>query len=190
MGTVLPFLPFITDEENKQFAECVLRNDFPIDDEDKAAIEWCKYVDGVKIFPKLPVHIRIHCDEFERNQRVRNCVERAREGQEVLEELNDVIQPVAPAVEENVVDPEALPEMNAQAMHNSPYVVTNGTAVGDVPNPTPKRKIGERGRDRKQRAPRPCSLCSELSSHTRYNCKRKGNPKYCEYWELDKTPKM
>ena len=75
MGTLLPFLPFATVDENKQFAECVLSNDFPpMSNEEMAAIEWCKYVDGVKIFPKLQVHIRLHREVFERNRRVKECV--------------------------------------------------------------------------------------------------------------------
>jgi len=88
MGTKLPFLPFATEEENKLFAECVLRSDFPtMNDEDEAAVSWCKFVDGVTIFPKLPVHIRVHRDSFERNQRVKDCVRKARKGKELLNEL-------------------------------------------------------------------------------------------------------
>ena len=55
MGTDLPFLPFVTDEERKQYARCVLDPNFPTKDE-AAAIEGCKSVDGVKIHAKLPVH--------------------------------------------------------------------------------------------------------------------------------------
>ena len=56
MGTDLPFLPFATKEENKTFAGCVLRNDFPdMEDDESAAIAWCQFVDGVNIFPNLPV---------------------------------------------------------------------------------------------------------------------------------------
>lgn len=50
MGTKLPFLPFATKEENSLFANLALRNDFPsMSNEDSAAVEWCKYVDGVSV---------------------------------------------------------------------------------------------------------------------------------------------
>ena len=62
------FQQFATVDENKTFAKCVLSNDFPpMLNKEMAAIEWCKFVDGVKIFPKLPVHIRLHREVFERN---------------------------------------------------------------------------------------------------------------------------
>jgi hypothetical protein len=68
-SSLVPFFQqFATVDENKTFAKCVLSNDFPpMLNKEMAAIEWCKFVDGVKIFPKLPVHIHLHCDVFERN---------------------------------------------------------------------------------------------------------------------------
>ena len=54
-------------EENIAFARCALSNDFPMDNPEAAAIRWCKkLVNGVlDIFPKLPVHIRIHKESFQ-----------------------------------------------------------------------------------------------------------------------------
>lgn len=43
------------------FADCALRNDFPIDNENDAAIAWYKFVDGVHISLKLPVFIMMFC---------------------------------------------------------------------------------------------------------------------------------
>ena len=92
MGTKLPFLPFATEEENKLFAECALTNDFPLGDEEKAAVEWCKFVTGVTISPKLLVHIRLHKTKFERNRLVKDCIFRAREGQKLLDEFNAALE--------------------------------------------------------------------------------------------------
>ena len=38
VGAKLPFFPFVNDEEFKQFARCALDNEFPLDDDEKAAI--------------------------------------------------------------------------------------------------------------------------------------------------------
>ena len=195
MGTKLPFLPFATEEENQLFAECVLRNDFPsMEDDNDAAIAWCKFVDGVNIFPKLPVHVRIHRDAFERNQRVKDCVRKAREGKEILDELNKALHPTLPAVAEAVINPEPLSDIQPQAMHNLPYVTTGGTAVGELPTPTRQKKRGQRGADKlsstkKRRAAKACGLCKDLSPETQHNCKGSGSHVYCEYWKLDRTRK-
>ncbi len=133
----MPFLPFATVDENKQFAECVLSNDFPpMLNEEMASIKWCKYVDGVKIFPKLPVHIRLHCEVFERNRHVKECVRQAKQGQDLLNELNKTITitlAASGALANPIINPEPMPLMPPQAMNNHPYVITGGTAIGVIP---------------------------------------------------------
>ena len=176
MNIDLPFLPFSTKEENIAFAECALRNDFPMDDPEAAAIEWCKLVDGVNIFPKLPVHIRIHKESFQRNQRVKDCVEMARSGRPKLTELNNALRPVVAANSEPAKYPEAMPIINQNAIHNLPYVVAGGTAVGTLPIPINKQLvgIGERGKDRKQRAPRRCRRCLKNNGDYALECIGRG----------------
>ena len=83
----MPLLPFITEEENKLYATCILDPTFPKNDED-AAIKWCEYVDGYKIFPKLAVHIRNHREKFERGQRIRCAEAIAGPGNAMLRHLN------------------------------------------------------------------------------------------------------
>ena len=184
MGIPLPFLPFSTKEENIAFANCALRTDFPMDDPEAAAIEWCKLVNGVDIFPKLPVHIRIHRESFQRNQRIKNCIEFARSGQEKLNELNDALRPVIAANSEPTVRPEALPLIDPNAMHNLPYVVTGGTAIGALPIPiqSNKRKVGQRGKDKKQRRPKRCSRCVENGGQYASECAGRGGTVLCEYY--------
>ena len=73
MGTKLPFLPVDGEHECKLFAELVLEiSGTP--DFDAMAIRWCDLVDGVKIWPKLPVYLRVHFASFARNQRVKKSV--------------------------------------------------------------------------------------------------------------------
>ena len=38
------------------------------------AIDWCEKVNGVTIFPKLPVYLRTHFETFEHGQRVRDAL--------------------------------------------------------------------------------------------------------------------
>ena len=57
MNTKLPLLPVVGKEENRLFERLVLAApQGPINFE-QMAIEWCKKVDGVDIFPKLPVYL-------------------------------------------------------------------------------------------------------------------------------------
>ncbi|KAL7508031.1 hypothetical protein ACHAXN_007607 [Cyclotella atomus] len=51
----IPFLPMATIEEYVAYNEYAV-NGMPTDEEE-AAVGWCKYVDGINIFPKLPVHL-------------------------------------------------------------------------------------------------------------------------------------
>ena len=91
MGSHLPFLPFSGEKEFKAYAKFVNESDYPKDDYE-AAIQWCeKYVDGIDILPKLPSHLRIHRDRWDRNQRVKECVERISATNARLDELNEKI---------------------------------------------------------------------------------------------------
>eukprot|EP00956_Cyclotella_meneghiniana_P003609 scaffold4428_cov57-Cyclotella_meneghiniana.AAC.1 len=185
IGTPLPFLPFSTKEENIAFAQCALSNDFPMDNPEAAAIQWCKLVNGVDIFPKLPVHIRIHKESFQKNQRIRDCVELARSGQEKLNELNNALRPIVAANSDPAVRPEALPLINPNAMHDLPYVVTGGTAIGILPTPVQlnKRKIGQRGKDKQTRRPKRCTRCVENGGQYAEECKGRGGAVHCQYYD-------
>jgi len=150
MDVPLPFLPFTSEDERKKFAQCILNPEFPTSD-DAASIEWCKFVDGVDIFPKLPVHIRTYREQFQRNERVRQSVENAREGNERLEELNAALTSVNADATHDIPLPPPMPDPEPQAVHQQPFVVVGGVAVGDIPNTVPVRKKqkkqGDRGGD-------------------------------------------
>ena len=162
VGVKLPFLPFISDEENVLYAQCVLDSDFRLDDDEKAAIAWCRHVDGVKIMPKLPVHMRTHREAFKRNQRVRGSVASAAKGQSALDRLNDVIKSAKPSTPA-VAMPAAMPTLNSKAVDQSSNKVVAGVVTGDLPESEAKqRNSGKRGPDkmsRKRRQGVPCTLC-------------------------------
>jgi len=56
------------------------------------AVNWCQHVDGVTIFPKLPVYLRTHHTAWTRNQRVKEAVRKAAPGEAVLARLNEKTQ--------------------------------------------------------------------------------------------------
>ena len=84
MGAPAPLLPLHGEAENKLFSRLVrtTRSDL---DMDKMAIEWCKYVDGVEIFPKLPAYLRKHLAVYKKNQRNRQSTQ---SGEVVLAQIN------------------------------------------------------------------------------------------------------
>ena len=67
--------------------------------------------------------------------------------------------------------------IDANAMHNLPYVLTGGTAIGAFPTPisSNKRKSGQRGKDNQQRRPNGGQYASECAG------RGKGGTIHCEY---------
>ena len=121
------------------YAQCGLDSDFPLDDDEKAAIAWCKRVDGVKIMPKLPIHMRTHREALKRNQRVRDSVARTEKGQSALDRLNDVIKS-AKASAPAVAMPSAMPTLNSEAIDQSSNKVVADVVTGDLPESEAKQR--------------------------------------------------
>jgi hypothetical protein len=95
MGAPLPFLPFSGKIEKKAFAAFVLqKKDITSIDDEAAAIQWCDFVDGKEIKPKLPSHMRTHLANWERNQRIKEFETREASKNDALMELNQKIAPV------------------------------------------------------------------------------------------------
>ena len=57
-------------------------------DFDELALIWCDHVDGINIFPKLPVYLKTYQDTFIHNQDVRLAVQSTREKAKRLSDLN------------------------------------------------------------------------------------------------------
>jgi hypothetical protein len=186
MGIELPFLPFATVEEYSAY------NAFVIDgipsDEDDAAVAWCKYIDGVNIFPKLPVHLRSYRDRWERNQRVKDAVKRAKTGSDKLNELNEVLVPALDerqnVAQQHAAPAQALPAVTPQAMSEEPYVVTAQTSIGNLPcnSFVQTSRVGKRGKDVAKRSSRRCGTCIRKSCLNASVCLGRGRPPLCEYF--------
>jgi hypothetical protein len=186
MGIELPFLPFATVEEYCAY------NAFVVDgipsDEDDAAAAWCKYVDGVNIFPKLPVHPRSYRDRWERNQRVKDAVKRAKAGSDKLNELNKVLVPALDerqnVAQQHAAPAQTLPALTPQALSDEPYVVTARTSIGNLPcNSCVQTNRSGRGKDVKARSGRRCAICIKKGSMlTASICAGRGRQYLCEYF--------
>ena len=96
MGTPAPLLPVHGEDEFRLFDRLVRKHarlDF-----DAMALEWCDEVNGVTIFPKLPIYLRTHHAVWQRNERARQAVETAAAGEVELARINaETLQQLIPA---------------------------------------------------------------------------------------------
>ena len=91
-GVPIPFLPVHTVAEKKKYNSLLLEHlrgrNSSVADFDELALIWCDHVDGINIFPKLPVYLKTYQDTFIHNQNVRLAVQSARESAKLLSDLN------------------------------------------------------------------------------------------------------
>jgi hypothetical protein len=88
MLTKLPFLPVVHREERKLFIQMLICQQGTLEF-DKMAIDWCKHVDGINIFSKLPVYLQRHFSKYLHSQQVRDAVANATTGEAKLRQLNE-----------------------------------------------------------------------------------------------------
>jgi hypothetical protein len=120
MKVKLPILPVHGEAENKLFSKLVINKqgiDF-----DQMSIEWCKHVDGVAVFPKLPVYLRQHHTAWLRNARTRDMVKAAAPGLAALQKVlgADVAMVVAPPPAESSTTSPATPPTPVESPPTSP----------------------------------------------------------------------
>lgn len=123
---------------------------------------------------------------------MKSCVERAKSGQEKLDELNNTLKPTVAANTSPAVICEALPDIQQAAMHNLPYITTGGTAIGTIPSQTNKRKRGDRGKDRGRRGSRRCGRCIRYNGVNAHTCSGtgRGGSSACQYFEPNGNSKV
>jgi hypothetical protein len=102
-------------------------------DFDSMAIKWCTHVNGTTILPKLPVYLRRHFNDWERNQKVRKAVGGAAAQVVHLKALNRATAPAplpapAPAAPTGTTLVSASPTVG-----NSPALATSTTATAATP---------------------------------------------------------
>jgi hypothetical protein len=120
MKVKLPILPVHGEAENKLFSKLVINKqgiDF-----DQMSIEWCKHVDGVAVFPKLPVYLRQHHTAWLHNARTRDMVKAAAPGLAALQKVlgADVAMVVAPPPAESSTTSPATPPTPVESPPTSP----------------------------------------------------------------------
>ena len=72
-GTILPFVPVCGQDECLHFSTNV--KDYMQGSTLNAelmALDWCSCSDGLTIFPKLPVHLRLHMEKWKKGERAAN----------------------------------------------------------------------------------------------------------------------
>ena len=182
MGTKLPFLPVSGRTEQGLFARFILDMPYPFD-YDKMAIDWCKEVDGVHVWPKLPVYLRTYHKQFQRNQRVKDAVRQAKTGAQKLKTLN---QQTSNGLSSDTAQgrlPTAMPQASSIARRGEDLVCVGGTVVGGAPPPQnpQRRRNGERSADKEKRAPRRCRNCLRWgkTNQEAQTCKGRGPTGKC-----------
>ena len=156
-----PPLPVHGEKENKLFHDLIIEQPGTSPDFDAMAIAWCKHVDCVDVWPKLPVYLSTHYKAWERNQHVRDAAERVAPGAELLTELFAAANERASAVA--ICNPAPMPAdpENSSAQDDVQIVgQTNvGASANALPAPARKRSHGDRGKDARPRKKRRCKTC-------------------------------
>ena len=178
----LPFLPFCNDDgaENKLFAKMMLEHSSKSDDE--LAMLWAKFIDGVDYFPKLPVHMRIKKDQFDKNIRIK---ERLREMKESMTSLSILRESTIKTVSDislvktrgEEISDGNKGELNAKTVLINVGGIRMELNEEDDENERLHKKI--RGMDKSKRKTRKCSICLSL------DCPGRGNRHLCN--TLNKT---
>jgi hypothetical protein len=200
MGVQLPFLPVYGKEEMQLFVHLILNGTEGFD-ADQMALRWCDHVDGVSIFPKLPVYLREYHGVYLKNTRVKDAVKAMKSDVEFLDALNKELVPPDLANDETEVcavdgiEPEEAvvfvgwqevplpsampqPERIAQRPVGMGPPMVGGTLIGlmmEAPDATPFRNSGQRGKDSKPRAPRQSKRCKLYNGPNAFTC-RGGKP--------------
>jgi hypothetical protein len=88
-GFALPFLPVDTKEEIKLYHLLALSHYEANGDVnfDKMALSWCQYVDGIDIFPKLPVYLRSYYPTMEANLFIKDFSKSFAQQESILSEV-------------------------------------------------------------------------------------------------------
>ena len=67
-GVQVPFMPVHGECEMKLFTRLIANSTDAKPDLEQMALNWVKHVDGVDVFPKLPVYLRTYYTTWTRNQ--------------------------------------------------------------------------------------------------------------------------
>ena len=81
------FLPVHGESEMKLFTQLIASNTSTKLDFEQMALDWVHKVDGVDVFPKLPVYLRTYYATWTRNQAAKNAMEQAKPAATLLQQV-------------------------------------------------------------------------------------------------------
>ena len=87
----MPCLPVIKKEEMSGFSQIMLNASMTRFDSNKMAEHFLSYVDGLKVYPKLPSQLREYYKSWERNKRIRKAEQKMKNDGELLQYFLDII---------------------------------------------------------------------------------------------------
>ena len=133
-GSDLLFLPFANAGKCNQFSEYAKDNLGA--DESTVAIHWNRnIVDGEKLMPKLPVHIRTHRELFDRNQRIRGMQEKTKAVRKQLSRTNQITYRLSKLTNNPTVEDFSRPsEQDSDAIGVTTAATSSGF-FGTIPMP-------------------------------------------------------
>jgi hypothetical protein len=161
-------------------------------DDKQASLYWNRhFVDGINIWPKLPVHIRTYIRKWERNQRSKDLFKSCKSGRDKLAELNS-IKPAAATADvplnySSIPIPPPMPQPNSMALHNQQYTIVANSVIGTLTtNAGIKRRRGDRGKDAPDvhRLPRPrrCMNCVKNNGDNFATCAGRTGRGTCQFF--------
>ena len=178
------------------------------------AIDWCEKVNGVTIFPKLPVYLRTHFETFEHGQRVRDALKSMAGELEKLTamevETRDAAAVVTAAassassssgtgegggggmgggVSALPAQHQPLPPYQGDTAHE-PYMVA-GLSMGYVAGSFADSQSGSsgRGKDKGKRKVRSCGDCMRAGRAGAAECEGRAGNVLCPKGGCPKAPK-
>ena len=86
-GVKVPFMPVHGESEMKLFTRLIANSTDTKPDFEQMALDWLKDVDGVDVFPKLPVYLRTYYATWTRNQAAKNAMEQAKPAAALLQQV-------------------------------------------------------------------------------------------------------
>ena len=210
MRVDLPFLP-VDDAEHKLFSTMMLKHK---EDWDAMALDWCQYVDGKSIFPKLPVYLRTYHSTWTSNLGKRKATEIAQPALVYLDQMFKVTTsapvpapgptaptPPVPRAFSPPARPLPMPPAKTVDLEARESVVVGGNwidygtedgsadSANDIGGAAKKKKgNGERGGDRKPRAKRSCSRCKHNKGANANDCNGRGAVARCQYFTEQNAP--
>jgi hypothetical protein len=169
-GCSLPFLPIEGKMEIALFHQLQISKKQTDDD---MCMEWMKKVDGVTIFPKLPVHMRMYREQYERFRRSAESVRSVLPERRLLSYLNERL---GVSLEDFTAPIRLVNSQMDKAAKDSASSVSIAEPVVDVPQQAKQQRLPKslRKRDKEPRKARRCSNCLA------YSCEERGGVAYCK----------